>query len=348
MFYLPSVLRSHRPYILPLLASSLLFACGSDSENKEPENKEEPVTSVITVSAGEDISVNEQTLVSLTANVSDDTKVSYHWEQINGNSVELTGTDSANASFTSADISSDELLIFKVTIFDQNDKAIDLDAISVTVKADGPIQTELKVNAGADFSGDEQSLLQLNATVTQNEPNISYQWLQISGSNVALTNPQTANASFSSADINSDETLVFKVTILDQNDKAIDADEISVTIKADGPIQTELKVNAGADFSGDEQSLLQLNATITQNEPNISYQWLQISGSNVTLTNPQTANASFSSADINSDQTLVFKVTILDQNDKAIDVDEISVTIKADVDVTQADIYIGSTGVFLC
>jgi len=112
------------------LASSLLFACGSD-----PEQKEEPVTPVssITVSAGEDISVNEQTLVTLTASVSDDSEVRYHWQQIGDNSVVLTGSDSANVSFSSGDISSDEQLVFQVTVSDsQNTHS---DKVTVTVKA---------------------------------------------------------------------------------------------------------------------------------------------------------------------------------------------------------------------
>ena len=103
------------------------------------ENKQQPVVTTpnnITpiADAGADISIDEQTLVTLSGNAtdSDGSIASYLWTQTSGTSVTLSDSDKAQASFTAPDISTNEVLTFSFTVTD-NDGAKHSDGVNVQI-----------------------------------------------------------------------------------------------------------------------------------------------------------------------------------------------------------------------
>ncbi len=88
------------------------------------------------------------------------------------------------------------------------------------------------VNAGDDQTVEEASAVQLSGIATDSDGSItSYAWVQISGASVTLNNADTADASFTAPDVESDETLTFQLTATD-DDGAISTDSITIIVEA--------------------------------------------------------------------------------------------------------------------
>lgn len=102
---------------------TLLSGCGGSKNNNEkttvttttPSENALPVAN-----AGADLTVNEQTSVTLTGQGSDTdgTIASYLWQQVSGTSVTLTNQDSAEVNFTAPVSDDSETLVFSLTVTD--------------------------------------------------------------------------------------------------------------------------------------------------------------------------------------------------------------------------------------
>ncbi len=110
----------------------LATACSNSSGTTTPPPP--PANVAPTVQAGDDVSANEKTQVTLGANASDsDGSIStYSWTQTAGTEVTLTGADTANLEFTAPIAKVEETLTFEITVTD-NDGATATDTISVTI-----------------------------------------------------------------------------------------------------------------------------------------------------------------------------------------------------------------------
>jgi len=116
-----------------LFLFSLMAACGGGGSDLEPTP--DPIANIApTANAGIDQTVNEQTAVQLSGIGTDvdGTIMGYSWTQTSGTSVVLNNANTANASFTSADIAADETLIFLLTVTD-DDGATGSDQVNINL-----------------------------------------------------------------------------------------------------------------------------------------------------------------------------------------------------------------------
>jgi hypothetical protein len=97
-------------------------------------------------------------------------------------------------------------------------------------------------------------------------------------------------------------------------------------------------VSAGTEQSVVEETVVSLSGTATDSDGSIvSYQWLQTSGTAVTLENATTVNASFTSPALDADETLIFSFTATDDDDDAA-TDTVNVVVSNVAEVNTAPI----------
>ncbi|WP_198556615.1 endo-1,4-beta-xylanase [Paraglaciecola sp. MB-3u-78] len=125
-----------------ILLLSYLSACGGGGGGSTATNPpSSPAANIAPiVNAGVDQVVDELTDVTLTGSASDSdgTINTYSWALTStGTSVTLTGPDKASATFTTPDLTSDEVLTFSLTVTD-NDGATSSDTVSVTIQNVSP------------------------------------------------------------------------------------------------------------------------------------------------------------------------------------------------------------------
>ena len=211
------------------MSALVITACGSGGGSDEPGSGNQAPSA----NAGIDQSVDELNVVNLNGAGSDpDGQIaSYSWQQLSGTAVVINNASSANASFTAPDISSVENLSFRLVVAD-NDGANDSDDVVVTVNPVASSNQAPVANAGMDQAVAEGNIVNLTGSGADSDGSIvAYQWQQISGVVVALSNASTANASFTAPDVTAAEDLQFQLSVTD-NDGASGNDDITVTVNA--------------------------------------------------------------------------------------------------------------------
>jgi uncharacterized protein (TIGR03382 family) len=131
---------------------------------------------------------------------------------------------------------------------------------------------------------------------------LTYTWTQLTGPVVTLTDATTARPSFTPM-VAEDAVLVFQLVVNDTKDSSL---PVTTTVVVD--TDREPVVNAGADRTVPGRTPTTLDGTVTDpdNDPIAAYQWVQTGGPTVTLTNPKTAKASFTSPDVKTNTQLTF------------------------------------------
>jgi hypothetical protein len=182
----------------------------------------------------------------------------------------------------------------------------------------------------------EESTVTLSAVATDSDGEIvTYLWTQISGDDVQLNRNDLAEVTFLAPDLESAQTLIFKVEVTD-NDGLIHSDEVAIEVqpfsqpKPIAPPQTKYApiVNAGEDQVITEESTVTLSAVATDSDGEIvTYLWTQISGDNVQLNRNDRAEVTFSAPDLESAQTLIFRVEVTD-NDRLKHSDEVAIEVR--------------------
>ena len=79
------------------------------------------------------------------------------------------------------------------------------------------------------------------------------------------------------------------------------------------PANVAPSANAGSDQTVDENAEVTLSGTGSDSDGSIaSYTWIQTTGTSVTLTNANSASATFTAPDISADETLLFELKVTD------------------------------------
>ncbi|WP_305849545.1 myxosortase-dependent M36 family metallopeptidase [Pyxidicoccus parkwayensis] len=248
---------------------------------------------------------DERSAATLSASATDPDgdSLTYHWAQTDGPEVVLSGADSATVSFNTGEVAADAVLKFTVTVSDGH--ATDSKEVVVNVRQ---VNVQPTVNAGADTAADERSTVTMIASASDADgDSLSYHWVQVSGTPVALSNANSAEVSFTAPETVNGETLSFIVTVSDGKSTTSDTKNVQVL-----PVNRDPSVTASAVVV-DERSTASLVASgIDPDGDSLSYSWEQVSGPNVTLTGANSATATFPTGEVTADTELTFRVTVSD------------------------------------
>tara|TARA_R110000744_G_scaffold171198_1_gene289661 strand:+ start:1205 stop:2848 length:1644 start_codon:yes stop_codon:yes gene_type:complete len=315
------------------LLSLGLVACGGGGDSEEKTPPSAIVNVAPTANAGRNQSINENTTVNLsgTGTDSDGSISNYSWAQTGGDSVSLSGSDSAIASFTAPILTAETTLTFELTVTD-NDGTAAKDSLTITVL---PVNIAPIANAGVGSTVNPYTSVSLDASVSLDEDGeiVSYAWAQTSGTEMNITNADTVNASFGTTTAIEGETLGFSLTITD-NEGATDTSDIDIYVN-EHPIafakdyqivETEHEISIDGIDSTDDAGI-------------VNYSWLQTVGTSVTINNADTDNPTFSS-DFSDDEKITFELTVTDEMG-------LTATDTVDIDVVKINRFINDTGVTL-
>jgi large repetitive protein len=283
-----------------------------------------PGNTIPTVSVGPDQSVLEGDTVQLTSAVSDEDgdALTYSWVQTSGPSVELSDANSASPTFEAPDISGTDEITFELTVSDGIDEVTDSVVINVEGINDAPL-----VDAGPFQSVNENELVTLSASVSDSDSeNLTYTWTQTGGPSITLDGSDTATATFTAPDQIANSYATFEIEVSDGEHTVVDT--VVVLINADNDAPT---LDAGPNFSVDEETTVQLSATASDPEGSaLTHNWVQTGGPEVTLSDPFSIDPTFDSPNVAGDTELTFQITTTDGENTV--VDTVTVTVVGEND----------------
>ncbi|WP_409254175.1 PKD domain-containing protein [Bacillus sp. SCS-153A] len=171
----------------------------------------------VSANAGNDQTVLWGSNVTLDGSGSTGAIDSYNWVQIDGEPVVLTGADTVQPTFTAPSL--DTSLEFELTVTGpEGNTATDTVTITVSETVPAPV-----ADAGPDqlVSPGTQVTLRSRSTGVISD----YNWSQVAGPPVTLTDPDTPVSSF--AFPNQQATLIFELTVIGPGGSSSDSVEIS-------------------------------------------------------------------------------------------------------------------------
>ena len=155
----------------------------------------------------------------------------------------------------------------------------------------------------------------------------NYQWGQMTGPAVSLSNADQAIASFVAPAADTVMTLVFRLTITD-DDGATASDDVSITVEAVTPVNQPPTANAGSDQMVDAGTVVMLIGSGSDSDGTVTgVQWNQTEGTAVSLSMEDQLVTSFVAPEVDAAIALVFRLTVTDDGGMTAS-DDVSVTVR--------------------
>lgn len=269
----------------------------------------------MTADAGSQQTVDEGVAVvlnGLNSHVLNGTVDSYEWVQTAGSAVELSDPNEGRITFVAPDVGSNgEPLLFKLTVHNSpGTQSESMTIVNVTWANTPPSAV-----AGNDQKVAAGDIVTLNGA-DSTDPNggiASYQWTQVEGTEVELSDTTASRPTFTAPDLCLEgESLIFSLIVTDTGGlKAFDTCIVNVS-QGNAPPSAV----AGDDQTAEEGSTVTLNgAGSTDTDDGISsYRWAQIKGYPVTLSDPTSPTPTFVAPPVQTGGTdLVFMLTAKDK-----------------------------------
>ena len=150
--------------------------------------------------------------------------------------------------------------------------------------------------------------------------NLSYQWVQTTGTPVVLSDDTAVQPTFDAPDAGpAGKTLTFTLTVTDE-DELVATDEVDVDVAI-------IQANAGPDQTVNESVTVTLDASNSVGV-GLEYQWMQTAGTPVMLSDDTAMQPTFTAPNVGSNgETLSFRLTITD-DDGLEDTDTVKITVR--------------------
>ena len=268
-----------------------------------------------TADAGPDQTADEGQAVLLNGSNStdpDDGIARYHWFQIGEPVVNLSDPDAEQPTFTAPYVDfGGAALTFELTVIDHDGNVgTDVCVVNVTSQNEPP-----RANAGTDQTVAEGIVITLDGSLSLDIDDgiSSYLWTQIGVPAVTLSNPASSTPTFIAPDVGSDGvSLTFSLTVADVGGlQSTDSCIVNVSWQNEPP--SAVVTPNYLETTG--EALVTLDGSIsTDSDDGIaSYLWTQVEGDPVSLSNPTSAVAKFTTPKTESfDKNIKLKLTVTD------------------------------------
>jgi len=293
-----------------------------DTEGFESENSNEICNEPLvilnqppTANAGPTQIVEEGKIVTLDGSNSTDPDgdiASYNWVQVGEPSVTLFHPDTKQPTFTAPEVEPEGAsLTFELTVTDQSgNQGKDMCIVNITYLNEPP-----QSNAGADQTVDEEAAVTLDGSSSLDiDGNIErFSWIQVSGPAVTLSDAASDHPTFTAPNVESNGiSLTFNLTVTDTGGlKNTDSCIVNITRLNDPPKAiitpdyTEAPEGTSVTMDG--------RASTDSDDGIASYQWSQVEGDPVSLSDPTSPVAKFTAPETYSNgKNIKLKLTVKD------------------------------------
>jgi hypothetical protein len=255
-----------------------------------------------TADAGPDQTVDVGETVALNGGASSDPDVgqtlTYLWSQTSGPAVTLTGADTATPGFVAPAVPPETTATVELSLVVSDGFASSAaDVVQVFVEG-GPNQPPV-ADAGPDQVVTSAANVSLDGSASA-DPDVgqvlTYLWTQTAGPTVTLTGADTATPGFAAPTLNvgdADVELEFSLIV---NDSLQDSLADTVTITVGPPPNTPPDADPGSDQTVSSGATVTLDGS-GSSDPDagqtLGYDWEQVAGTPVTLSDPSAAMPQF-------------------------------------------------------
>ena len=235
------------------------------------------------------------------------------WKQIFGDAVSFDKSN-LKLSFTAPEVAptSSKRLAFELTVTDPQGLT-DSDQVVVFVS---PENSSPKANAGADFTVDENTVINLMCTGIDPDGNrLAYSWSTTSRSEIKQNDDPKTMVKI--PNVVRDSSMTFTCTVSDGTYS--DSDSVNVLVR--NTISADIVSDAGLDKIVNENVKVSLDGSKSNDPENqqLSFKWTQLSGESVKLSSASSINPSFTSPIVNNGEikVLTFELKVSDDNGRS-------------------------------
>jgi hypothetical protein len=223
-------------------------------------------------------------------------------------------TSSPALTFTLPNTTHPHTLRFQLSVTDAENKS-STTGIDIQVSANNDPPTAVANYIFAQSSLQEGGTIKLTASGSTDPEgeSLNYKWTQTNTSdspNIPNFLSNSEQPTVTAPQYDKDYTLAFYLEVSDSSGSMGSSSSISILISADNDAPTAV---AGTNQEVLERSQVTLNGSGSDPEnQNLTYEWTQLSGTSVALTNSTSATATFTAPNKSSDYDLTFKLQVTD------------------------------------
>lgn len=309
--------------VYSVVLSCFLIGCGGGSSSSET------VEENASINVNKSITVVEKANVTIAATASPADGV-FNWQVVNGPALEGFPQQGNEVSITAPDVKTDSVITLQVDYRAPNDKtASETVTINITSENQLPIaaivQTEPQTQP-AKYPDTIKLSAESSTDPDSNGAIVSYQWQQLSGPKLALSDLTKNEISFQHPLLLQSQTARFSVTVTDDENGEAGTEFSMILDEASTPVIAE----AGSDQVVVEFDTVTLNASDSVSVSNeYVCQWSQESSHSlaIVITNASACSTTFQAPDVDSTTEVSFKVTVTDPLNLTA-ADEVKITIE--------------------
>jgi hypothetical protein len=251
---------------------------------------------------------------------------SYQWSKLTGSRLQITNPTSRTATF-SANLTWDENLT-ETAKLQVTDSLGAVTSTIVTLKATTPPIFNVSVtpaNLSVSANRNNPGPLSANASVTASGGTApySYSWVKLTGSRIAISNANTANASFSATlGWGENFTETAQVTISDASGNSVTRN-ISINFSTPAALVLGLNQSTISGWRGTPGALSgSASVSPTGGTGGYTYSWTKLSGSRISIASPNAAATAFSAnLALGENITEYARITVTDSAGNAVSQD---------------------------
>ena len=273
-----------------------------------------PANIIPTVNIDADVSVISKERITIGATVSDEHPeyLQFRWSETTSENARLFCKTCESVQIRGPMTNVPITVTLKLIVTDLSGDSAE-DTVNITVN---PVPNGVPIaDAGRNKSVDEDKSVMLNGSMSFDSDGaiVSYEWVQISGPIVSLTDPTISKPRFTTPEVTRDTYFTFKLVVTDDDGDTDDA-YVVVTVKN---IPNKLPTsNAGEDTIVEPGDTVMLDGSDSTDpeDTDLTYSWVQKTGQTVTLSSNTAESPTFTAPATTGALRLVFLLTVTDED----------------------------------